>query len=772
MLELARKYAEAGLSVVPIRTNGSKRPTVAWKEFQTRLMTNEELYKNFSSHVGVAVIGGEVSGGLEAIDIDESSLVQPMLDMISTVQKSLENQLPVVRTPSGGAHIYYRCSEISGNQKLAMRWVGMGQETLIETRGEGGYLLTVGCPEECHEQGEYVHYCGPPLTEVPEITPEQRKILLNAARMFSEVDEAAAKKFNAEPGDTTFVDGMTPGTDYNGRADISTILEPHGWKKMPEGFWSRPGRDGGHSAHEVFSQAGNKMLRVFSTNAHPLRSEETYSLFGLYAALNHDGDYSAAARDLVNQGFGEKKTLDRGQVLEVPVCNKYDLRGQPGRTDEANAWRFVQVVKEHHRYVPGWKKWIFYQDGRWDIDHAECRIMNRTGEVGFGLFEQLRELEKEVDDKEFMRILAYARKSMDARGMDSMIRYGRKDSEVQIEHTELNPDPWLFNCRNGTIDVRTGEFREHRAEDLIMHMAQVRYDPDAKSPVFDTFIRDVMNGDEEMVEYLQVLFGYCLNGTSQEHVMPIFYGDGRNGKSTLLEAIMHLMGSYALKCPQGMLMARKSESHLTEVADLHGTRLAVVSETPKGRLNESLVKEITGGDTIAARRMREDLWRFVPSHTVFMATNYAPTVDADAKALWARLHVVPFEVSFEGGRCDKRLLDRLKQEGSGILNWMVQGALKYVQNGLAQPRRSENATNDYRREEDLLTQFLEEECTLGSQEKCRTQEFRDAYEDWSGVRVSLQSLKRGLFARGIVPRKSHGRMCYIGVGINSEGEAF
>ncbi len=353
VLEAAYAYLRAGLSFIPIAGDGSKRPDgrllpkianengtqrTTWKPFQERTPTEEETRRWFagSNPPGVAVIGGAVSGNLECIDFDrEAQTIFPAwCELVEVEAPGLIGRLSIARTPKPGFHVRYRCPEVTipGNLKLATDpGAPREEQTLIETRGEGGYALAPGCPPKCHPSGRtYDHHSGPKLSQVENITAAEREILIRCACSF---DRAGSEDRG------TFGAGTRPGDDFNQRGpDWAEVLGPHGWQLVrvqgPARYWRRAGKDGpGWSATTgvCTSKAGNDLFACFSSNAAPFegpangRPCSTYSKFAAFALLNHNGDFASAAKALVRQGYGQPSHQANGQASKV--------EGQPGETE-------------------------------------------------------------------------------------------------------------------------------------------------------------------------------------------------------------------------------------------------------------------------------------------------------------------------------------------------------------------------------------------------------------------------------------------------------
>ena len=299
VINTAKEYTKGGLSVIPIRPDGSKAPAVDWKKYQEAPATLKELSTLFKNGVGVGVVCGSVSGGLEVLDFELGAPIKDWWKLVKDAMSTIV-EIPVVKTPSGGWHLYYRCSQIEGNQKLAMDANG---KVMVETRGRGGYVLTVGSPAACHKDGEYKLVKGK-LGEIPTITPEQRQHLLLAAKSFDLTPKEESQIIRGPK------EHSRPGDDFNSRASWKEILEPHGWEaaKASNGTtqWRRPGKDKKKGISATTGHAETDLFYNFSSNGGPFESDRSYSKFAAWTVLNHGGDYSAAARELAKDGYGEQ----------------------------------------------------------------------------------------------------------------------------------------------------------------------------------------------------------------------------------------------------------------------------------------------------------------------------------------------------------------------------------------------------------------------------------------------------------------------------------
>jgi len=306
VIEQARQLTKSGFSVIPIKSDGSKAPAVLWKPYQQRIAKPEELKQWFRNGYGIGIVAGKVSGNLEVIDFDDPAAFEPWKRLVGELGGTeLVKMLVIVETPRGGFHVYYRCADgVERNQKLAQRKGSDGKlKVLIETRGEGGYVVAPGSPKKCHLLKKSYKLLEGNLTEISTITSEERELLLSAARALNEHIES--KRIISGNSDAS---GNRPGDDFNTRAQWAEILEPHGWQKVRETgevtHWRRPDKNQGISA--TTNIGGSNLLYVFSTNGDPFEAQTVYSPFAAYTLLNHNRDFSAAAADLANKGYGEK----------------------------------------------------------------------------------------------------------------------------------------------------------------------------------------------------------------------------------------------------------------------------------------------------------------------------------------------------------------------------------------------------------------------------------------------------------------------------------
>ncbi|WP_425308748.1 phage/plasmid primase, P4 family [Ammonicoccus fulvus] len=338
---------------------------------------------------------------------------------------------------------------------------------------------------------------------------------------------------------------------------------------------------------------------------------------------------------------------------------------------------------------------------------------------------------------------------------------------------DLDPDPYLLNVANGTLDLRTMELRAHDPADRITKITRAAYAPDARGPVWEAFLARVLP-DAEVRGFLQRYAGIGLCGRVLEHLLAIGTGTGRNGKGVFYESFGHALGDYAISGAPDLFMASEGR-HPTEEFDLRGARWVVVSENDKNRrLAEAKVKRLVGGDKIRARRMRQDFVEFDPTHTAMLVTNHLPKVSEDDPALWARLRVIPFDVVIPPDEQDKHLGEKLQLEADAILSWAVAGWQDYQQRGMADPEAVRVATTNYHADADAIGRFITDECLTGI---AHWVEFADLWERWciwrrdeGAAEVSKTAFGVALESRGFTNDKFRGRRIRRGIGLLSTAE--
>ena len=386
----------------------------------------------------------------------------------------------------------------------------------------------------------------------------------------------------------------------------------------------------------------------------------------------------------------------------------------------------------------GWHQW----------DGARFQPDDRGAAKRAVLAELRQALSESLDDKE---LRADVRKCESASGVAGVLDLAAALDPFAAAVADLDADPYLPNVANGTLDLRTIELRPHDPTDRITKVCRGAYAPDAESPAWEAFLARVLP-DETVRRFVQRLIGVSLLGAVREHVLAILTGEGANGKGTFYKAVCHALGDYASTAEPDLFMHRDG-AHPTGEMDLLGRRLIVVSESERDRrLAEATMKRLTGGDTIRARRMRQDFVEFNPSHTALLVTNHLPKVSGDDPAIWRRIRVIPFDVVIPEDERDGELDDRLALEADAILSWAVAGWRDYLEHGLDEPAVVRQATNTYQHDSDAVARFIDECCHISPAVKCATGELFEAWERWrisdGSEQLSLKAFGMALTGKG------------------------
>lgn len=388
------------------------------------------------------------------------------------------------------------------------------------------------------------------------------------------------------------------------------------------------------------------------------------------------------------------------------------------------AERFVNAYAWKLLYIHG-IGWHYWCGTHWTED-KDGKVRRRV----ISLLKEIRHETVDMEPKKRDALLSDVKRCESSGGVTGVLELARHMHPMTIAAEGINSNPFLFNARNGTLNLETGKLQAHSPRNMITKCAGTEMRPDAHSELFDKFIQEILP-DESVRDYLQRVLGVALLGMVREHVMPILTGVGGNGKSVLVDAALAAFGDYGLTVDPKLIVRTKHERHATFLADLHGARLVVTSETDEGDvLAAATVKRLTGGDKIRANRMRENPFEFTPSHSLVYVTNFRPKVNGDDKAMWRRLSVVPFDVVV--AEPDVKLPEKLKAQLPAVLAWIYQGWLEYQRQGLNPPAAVLDRTEEYRGENDPLAQFVAEECVTGNEYyRVKAKAFYEAWAVWA-----------------------------------------
>ncbi len=444
-------------------------------------------------------------------------------------------------------------------------------------------------------------------------------------------------------------------------------------------------------------------------------------------------------------------------------------QGEP-LTDAANAASLVRARGTDLCYVDPWRRWLVWDGRRWAPDVVR-QIDTVARETLRALVAEANALE---DDKERRARIEHALRSEAGPRLEWMVKLAR--STLAKPPDVFDRDPWRLNVENGTLDLRTGALRPHARADLLTKLAPVAYAPTARAPRWERFVLEIMGGDPALAGYLQRVVGYALTGDVRHHAFFLLYGTGANGKSTFLETLHSLLGSYSCKASFETFLATRTVDRgiRNDIRRLAGARFVTAIEADQGRrFDESLLKALTGGDTVAARFLYHEDDEFAPQFKLFLAANHKPTVWGTDYAFWRRIRLVPFTVTFDGAQRDETLKETLRAELPGVLNWALAGCRAWQAQGLAEPEPVATATRAYQSDQDIVGRFLTECTTTGDLVAMRA--LHETYSRWAqdaGVDIlSARRFAERLRERGLQDYKSNGARYWRNVVLLDTGPA-
>lgn len=452
--------------------------------------------------------------------------------------------------------------------------------------------------------------------------------------------------------------------------------------------------------------------------------------------------------------------------------------------DFGNAQRLNDRVPGTVRWIEERGGWAHYDGSAWRVDGTNhvANLARRTLETLANTEAELYSEEAgETDDgkpakSERDQFLAFANKQRFNARLEAMLKVARTLPHHAARMGDFDADPMMLNCQNAAVDLRTGELVPHSPDLMMMHQANVEYDPDAKAPQWQAFLDRVLP-DPEMQAFLARAVGYTLNGLTGEQVMFIHHGSGANGKSVFLKVMEEILGDYSQTVPRTTLLTKSNESVPTDVARMVGKRFLQTSETAAGRrLDEEVVKGLTGGEKQTARFLHRDFFDFTPTGTIHYVTNHLPRL-TNAESIWRRLVLFGWDVVIPPEERDPHLADRIiEQEAAGVLAWAIRGAMDYQEKRLSVPQKCRLALEEYREDVDMLGDFIKECLVVGLDESVITPTARiyDAYTAWcfrSGIRqpMVINDLSAALTERNMKRARKYAdgkqQRCFIGIGV-------
>lgn len=833
--EAALNWYDAGCSMIPIRADGTKRPTVEWKPYMAQRATRDQVSKWFVAGLGIGIVCGKASRNLEMLELEGRAassedltavLAECRKRAVDHVFESLLSQGYAEWTPSGGLHMLYRISdhEVPGNTKVARRPATAEElavnpkdtiKVLSETRGEGGYVIVAPTHGAVHPTGDSWSVAAGAIGVIPTITWEDRQRLVNA--VYAALDQMPAEQPVNRPAPSTLLpqDGSRPGDDFNTRATWDEILKPHGWRihhqTLQETYWTRPGKQkvDGWSATTGYNNEADR-LYVWSTST-PFNAETPYNKFSAYALLEHHNDFGAAARALAARGFGSRATTTTNYVAGTlatpdlpPPTQTLDTTASATQTTQIAVhdpnWRrdwmkphipadafvyeeqslrvagdiYARVYEDTFKYCAEKKKWYFWTGHVWNEDFKDRHED--------GVKELLLAARLQGQQEDSPELTKWAR-AMSRASSPNVCRWARSDPSIAIESKELDANRHLITTANGVTDLDGGvSFQPgHNPKMLLTKSMPVAYDKDATAPQWDKFLKEVLP-DADTRDYLQRAIGLTLLGDAEQRALFLLHGESGTGKSQFIRVMELMFGDFAETATATTFNASSKTATITnDLNDLRGKRFVSLSELDEDeRLNESLVKRLTGGDTAKSRGLYQENKSWRVEFMMWMATNHLPRLSSDDNAIWRRVKPIQFpNVIRQTGVEVTNLGEKLfAAEASGIFNWMLEGVRKYQEHGLKDLQVITDAVDAYRRDVDTVAQFVEHAVdehlvAVGEDQQMPTRTFHAMYQEWcrnNGIRwLGERRFGHRVESLGYERKKTAAANVWLGIGTGSHG---
>jgi P4 family phage/plasmid primase-like protien len=709
MLEIALAYWERGWSIFPLL---GKKARVQWRQYQAERASREQIVAWWTEwpDAGIGVCLGPVSG-IVRIDADGAAALAKLVEY---------GEFPVTAefvTPAGGRGYLLAFQEGVVTEVI---WKGPGDHEELRVQSDGAY--TVVPPSAHPDGGNYEWVREGPVAPIPSWLRDRyvERVLCNLVRELRPTLRQPEREEVLEALQHLSAD------DYDRWVQVGMALR----------------------------SAGDEMLEVWIEWS---KTSDKYQ----------EGECERKWRSFNGTpgGVTTRSILFWAEKEGYKPVNRHEPL-----TDLGNARILSRMGDGKLLHSDRWG-WLAWDGRRWALDGAVKKVqeMQKTA-LEYRLNCAIQSLAKHLTTdpdavdydakrKSKMRTVLSIRKHEDEARIRGARALAESEPSLSADYRRFDRRLYLFNCWNGTLDLETGDLRQHDPRDMLTQLCPTPYDMDAECPRWEQFLRDIIP-DDAVRTFVRQFLGASLTGDISLQVMPVFWGSGSNGKSTLIATVMHVLGEdYSMKAKRDLLMQKRHNEHPTSLARLRGKRfVACVESSEEGRLDETLVKELTGGDSIAARRMREDEWEFVPSHKAVLVTNHKPEVRGTDNAIWRRLPLVPFTASFDEDdpRRDPTLPEKLQAEAAGILRWMVDGCQEWLAAGrkLSRPEAIKEATATYRQEQDRVGSFLTDRCVVGEGLKVRVEKLMEAYISWCILNKHPQ-LNGNAFGRALSEKGFH-----------------
>lgn len=620
---------------------------------------------------------------------------------------------------------------------------------------------------EMYDSGRFFALTGNTIgqyqKEVNVVTTDVMKLMYH--KYFGEDNVITINNHNPIKPNDLDVDEVIKRAEMSRTGDRFKVFMNGGW----EGFYPSQSEADLAFANDLAFWTGrdfNKMDQIFrSSNLFRPKYDEkhgktTYGVALLNKAINEAHEtFDPKRMPLRKYQFNFAK--DEDKQTETPP-RSWD--------DTGNADRFMDTFGKLVKYSYIDKCWYCYNGGYWETDnegkvaqYIDMTVDNMRNEKLHVSADVDPEKAKEAWDK----FLKKTRSNSSKKAILSEVQH-----RVPVLHGEFDQDKTLLNTANGYVDLSSGILYEHDIKKMFSQQADVDYTDNIDCPEWSEFLDQIFDNDQELIHYIQKAVGYSATGNIKEQVMFILYGNGRNGKSIFMDTISDILGTYAKSMQADSIMVRQNSSGAnSDIARLENARLVTSSEPNEGvRLDEGLIKQLTGGDKVTARYLYGKEFEFKPQFKLWLATNHKPIIRGTDDGIWRRLMLIPFKVQIPTDKVDKDLKYKLQRESIGILNWIVEGALMWQREGLNPPASVTNASRQYREEMDVISLFVDDCCEVSDSYRAPAGELFKKYQSWANDN-SEYSMSKQKFGREMRQKfeykQSNGRF-YLGLKIRDD----
>lgn len=481
------------------------------------------------------------------------------------------------------------------------------------------------------------------------------------------------------------------------------------------------------------------------------------------------GKVEGTIRDIYRRNNQEKSASRTGIQVVSPEGTSTDKPIKPfNLTDYGNAERLVYYYGDIIRYCEPMKSWFIWDGKRWNRD-TTIKIERLAKDTTRRIYAEASLCGGESVRKS---IADHAKRSEAHNRIRGMVEMAKSEIEVVINPNDFDNDPYLLNCINGTLNLKTGKLQQHRKEDNITKLANVAFDHTARCPRWETFMDEIFLSNEDVIRYVQYALGYSMSGSTDEQCMFVCYGVGQNGKSKMLDTNRYIMGDYGQGVEASTFedVKRSGGQAREDIASLKNIRFISSIETGQGhRIAESLIKQMTGDATIRARFLYQNSFEFNQTYKIWLATNHKPVIQGTDDGIWRRIRLIPFEFKVTERNKDPKLYEKLIAEAPGILNWMLEGCLAWQTCGLdiITPTKVVDATGSYRQEMDTLGTFIDECCVVDTNCKVGVTELYMAYCAWSSSRITRKTFGLRMEEKGFEKERLKIGVCFVGIGLKA-----